>query len=314
MEKLIAVDNVTVELELPFTLRLPDASYGCRLGAETFTIQLSRIGPAQPNAGTMTATVVLTPATGKIDKGDLHTRISVHFLHDAKGPDEQLVAAQQQQRALRYLNAFLDFYRGFFSDPAIRPLDPAEFFEVRFGSAVRFRVESTQPTGKGKFRIGVTFGDYPLTISAGSLAENEVNRFRAASASECELSLPVSLLMNARSYLSRGNHRLAVVEAGTALDVLIEDVAIKILVSKAVPRADALKQLEPMNTSRIAESTIQAVFDIRGTKQWSEYQSRLRQIRNSVVHDAFQPDKALATEFIDMVQGLRDEMEKAKLI
>jgi hypothetical protein len=314
MEKLITVENVSAELELPFTLRLPDGSYGCRLGADIFTILLSQIGPAQPNAGSMTAFVLLTPATGTIVKGNLHTRIAVHFLHDAKGPDEQVVAAQQQQTALRYVNAFLDFYRGFFSDPAIRPLDPGEFFEVRFGSAVRFKVEGTQPTGKRKFRMGVTFGDYPLTIIAGSLAEDEVNRFRAALALGCELSLPVSLLMNARSYLSRGNHRLVVVEAGTALDVLIEDVAIKILMSKAIARADALKQLEPMSTSRIAERTIQPVFDIRGTKQWSEYQPRLRQIRNAVVHDAFQPDRALASEFVDMVQGLRDEMEKAKLI
>jgi hypothetical protein len=84
--------------------------------------------------------------------------------------------------------------------------------------------------------------------------------------------------------------------------------------SKVIARADALKQLEPMSTSKIAESAIQPVFDIRGTKQWSEYQPRLRQIRNAVVHDAFQPDRALAAEFVDMVQGLRDEMEKAKLI
>jgi hypothetical protein len=162
--------------------------------------------------------------------------------------------------------------------------------------------------------MGVTFGDHPLTIIAGHLAEDEVNRFRIAVATGCELSLPVSLLMNARSYLRRGNHRLAVVEAGAALDVLIEDVAIQILVSKGLARVDALKQLEPMSTSRIAGSTIQPVFNIRGTKQWSEYQPRLRQIRNQVVHDAFQPNEALAAEFIDMVQGLRDEMEKARLI
>jgi hypothetical protein len=308
------VEKVTVELELPFTLRLPDGGYECRLRGETFTIQLSRIGPAQPNAGKTTATVMLIPATGKINPGDVHSRMSVHFLHDGNGLDEHQIATQQQQIALRYINAFLEFYRVFFSDPKIRPLDPAEFFEVRFGSAVRYKVEGAQPTGKPKVRIGVTFGDHPLTIIAGSLAENEVNKFRAALASECELTLPVSLLMNARSYVSRGNHRLAVIEAGTALDVLIEEVAINVLVSKAVARADALKQLEPMSTSRIAESTIQQAFDILGTKQWGEYQLRLRPIRNAVVHDAFQPDKALATEFVDTVQGLRDEMEKAKLI
>jgi hypothetical protein len=308
------METVFVELELPFTLRVPDGSYECRLAAEGFTVGLSRIGPPQPIAGSMTATVLLTPVTGKVDRGDLHTRLSVRFSYDAAGLDEQAAHAQQQQMALRYVNAFLDFYRGFFSDPKIRPLDPAEFFDVRFGNTARFRVEGTQPSGKRKLSIGLSFGDYPLTIIAGNLAEDEVNKFRAAVATGCDLSLPVSLLMNARSYLGRGNHRLAVVEAGTALDVLVEDVAIKILVSKGIARADALKQLEPMSTPKIADMTIQPVFDIRGTKQWSEYKTRLRQIRNQVVHDAFQPDSALATEFIDMVQGLRDEMEKAKMI
>lgn len=319
------VVTVSIELELPFVLRLPDAVYDCRLGPECFAIQLRRIGSPPVGAGSVTTSIVMTPATGEVRADPsqnaaipgvtlLHTRATVTFPYSSHEKDEQVLAAEERETGRRFINAFLDLYRGFFLDLAVRPLQPAEFYEVRFGKAVRHRVEMWDGMGKRKARFGVTFGDYPLTVGVGELIPDEkIIRFRALAASRCELPLSTSLIMNARTLISQGDYRMAVVETGTALDVLIEDIAIRILVSQGSDRGDATRRLEPMSTTAIARAVIEPVWQILRTAEWAAFRDGFRQMRNSVVHDALQPSKDMASGFVNMVVGLRDKLQNAGL-
>lgn len=319
------MSTVSIELELPFGLRLPDGQYNCRLGDNDFEIHILRVGPA-PSTGEIIAKIRANPTTGEVQTSglegvaipgvtELHSRLAVKFGHVSNEADPLVLAAQQREMGRRFINAFLDVYGYFFSQATVRPLEPSEFYKVRFGRAVRHTVKTEIEPRKGMLDIQVTFGDYPLTIQTEPLfAENEINRFCTLVRTQCEVPLFNSLILNSQSLIGRGDYRLAVIEAGTSLDVLIEEVAIGILASQGVNRTNATLQLEPMSSSKIANDIIEPCWHIQGTQSWVDYRAKFRQLRNSVVHDGLQPDKAAASAFAEMVMQLRDEFKKAGLL
>src|SRR5579864_2921168 len=108
----LAMSTVSIELELPFALRLPDGPYNCRLGADDFMIQLLRVGPAS-STDEVTAKIRANPTSGEIQTSGLdqvaipgvtalHTRLTVSFVHVSKETDQQVLAAQQRQIGRRF--------------------------------------------------------------------------------------------------------------------------------------------------------------------------------------------------------------------
>ncbi len=209
------------------------------------------------------------------------------------------------------MNAFLDSYRYVFNDETIRPLTPADFYAVRFGRALLFRVESEELGGSKTISQGISFGDYPLQVkTARMVGDEEIAKFREFLKTDANPPLPATLLLNARGFISQGEYRLALIETGTALDIAVEEAALRVLISKGQSRPEALAVLEPKPTRKIAKEVLQPslTWDLLGSSEWQDYDSRFRDLRNAAVHDAVEPGKPEAEKFVAVVSALTQKL------
>lgn len=296
--------HIYLTIECPYTLRLPDGEYPCRLGTNKFRVIIERI-PARQEESTRQSSVVVTPATGEVkfegEAAQRRTRASITFVlvvpeNIDKGPETKI-----WELCRRFFNAFINSYRYLFHDSRVYPLAPAEFYSVRHGIAPRFKAATVDDAGHGARQMGVTHGDWPLEIrSEPTLSDSEVQRFRELLRQNAQPPIVDLLLLNAQTYIDRGEYRLAVIEAGAALDIAVEDAGFRLLVAQGTGKAEAASQLEQMNTVVIAKSIVQPrlSWDLLGSEEWQEYNSQLRPLRNAVVHDALEPDKNQSQNFL----------------
>ncbi|MFI5089040.1 MAG: hypothetical protein ACHP7P_03155 [Terriglobales bacterium] len=304
------------ELELPFLLRLPDGEYSCRKGGDHFNIKLTRVGPPPSTAQQVTSGVRFMPNTGEIVPEDpnvsapgmrpRHTRIAIAFGFGV-ADDKAEWLPYAQQKAHEAINSFLDCYRFFFQDLTVYPLIPSEFFKLRDRLGVRYKsqVETNAPVRA--LEMGVTLGGFPLEIGAEPpISPEDKGRFEQFVRTNAEVPLVDSLLLNAQTFAQNGELRLAVVDAGTALDVAVENTGLKLLVSQGIDPAAAAGRLERLSTREIVTTVVQrhSSKDVVGSPEWIVYDSKLRPLRNSVVHDGLIPPRPAADEFITTVAAL----------
>lgn len=295
---------VRLTIDLPFTINLPDGEYICRLGRDEFTIMVELVAQPPESPG-RAVSITLAPATGEVKEAP-RTRASVQYGLRVQTPDVEGLGEEDHERARRFLNAFIDSYRSFFNDTLVYALSPAEFYAVRYGLAPRYLIETRDDTGQGKGAMGVTFGDQPICISAVLRPEQDLQRFRESVGRNAQPPLVNILLLNAKAYLSRGQYRLAVIEAGSVLDISAEECAKRLLVREGKATDRALKELERLSTKAIIESIVEPRVPVEFIRSddWQKYDSQLRPLRNSVVHDAVEPPKQQAEDFLNTTESL----------
>ena len=315
--------HVRLTIECPFTLRLPDGEYVCRLGKNEFSVILELVSqPAKGHASDIS--IVMTPATGEVVSegaavdipglGCRRTRASVQFAIrlPTKDSSEEL-EVRTKESCRRFLNAFVDSYRYIFRDSQAYPLSPAEFYSVRYGQAPRYMSRTEDESGHGKHQMGITFGDWPLELRANPpYPERDVRRFREFVGQNAQPPLVDILLLNAKGYLSGGEYRLSVIEAGAALDIAVEEVGRRLLVAEGKNRDSVLAELERQNTRTIVEKIVQPYlgWDFVGSEDWKTYDENLRPLRNAVVHDALEPSKEQTQDFVTTMEKIINQLRE----
>lgn len=299
---------------LPFALRLPDELYRCRYGRHDFVIETrwiqETLGDKQESEqsaadaekteqhGTMmfhVATGRLTSATGAHVPGAMLTYTVVRVGFSRRLPGSEITLADNlstRDYVHKFINHFLDLYRFIADDDAIRPLSRTELHQVR--ARQPFHLESYHVAdGHGSLRRGVMFDEAdPMSVGGPAiLGDDKLAVFRAKLLASEKPLMPHVFLLNARSYIRSGESRFAVIDMNAAFDIVVEQKAAEALVAEGTEAKDAQAKLE-------LKSTISIVRDIllpripeqyRPKKDWEEWYSSHRVLRNKVIHDGYVP-------------------------
>jgi len=299
------------KLCLPYCLRLPDKSYKLRYGAGSCVIETHRVDAflrkSSDSPGCVAFKAVsgeLTEASGADIPGAMlrYTVATIMFGKRLHGPEvAESVKLAARDRALLYLNHFLDLYRVIVGDSAIRHLTRSEFHSVRAGQALHVRTHRRQGT-EGILEMGVMFDEKdPVSIGTVTLLTDEQLRaFEQRLSAGQTPPLPDLLLLNAEGSLSRGDNKLAVVDAHAAFDILTEAKAKERLVSAGKTGDEAEWLLEPMSTARIWSAHLESCIDAAILREipYQKWRDSWRVLRNRVVHDAYEPTDNEATQYL----------------
>jgi hypothetical protein len=297
-------------IELPFVILLPDGAYSGRSGPSRYTVGLELIasltGDSDKDNG-----VVIAPYTGQVvdvgvgvevpGAGIRHTRAYVEFAMALNGLE--LAAAEKRSKLLsaKLLNCFLDSFRVLFNEPRVYALSPSEMFSARYGYAPRWWFD----VGR-HIQRGVTFGDYPLHVTAvGAQRPEQVDLFRKQLAMGPP-PLVDSLLMDSSTYLMRGDNRLSVVTTGCAIDICVEDAALSLLARAGKLDRRSRDQLESISPTAIMRDYIAPLCgdSIPSNPCWLTYTQQIRPLRNKCVHDAYEPSTEEAESSLCVARSL----------
>src|SRR6266850_188464 len=116
-------------IELPYTLRLPDGEYICRLGKDGYTVGTELVaqltGDPQKDCS-----YIVAPATGEVTHagsgieisgaGSRRTRVTIQF--SFQSPTSEEPSERTKEKARSFLSAFLDSYRHMFNEPGVYAL------------------------------------------------------------------------------------------------------------------------------------------------------------------------------------------------
>jgi len=306
--------RLRLTIELPFVIPLPDDEYLCRLKQnQEFKIGLELVAE-KTDKTEVDNSFVIKPYTGEVTAagsaveipgaGGRHTRAYVDFFikhskHDMTETEELKWKAMSR----RYLNAFLDSYRVRFKDSRVYLLSPSEFYAIRFGRAPRW----WQIAFDGSKSMGATFGDYPLELRhIPELSADRVSEFRAVMAADVSVSIVDSLIMDAKTHSSRGDFRRTVTDCGTALDITVEAVAVELLRRNGSLDQYRKEWLAKVSPKVIVEKCIAQHLEepLLGTNAWKTYESKIRILRNAVIHDGYEPTNDESANTIAVVDKL----------
>jgi CheY-like chemotaxis protein len=123
-------------------------------------------------------------------------------------------------------------------------------------------------------------------------------------------SLSGILFANAQGYIHRGDVRLGVFDAGSALDVAVETLALDYLVARGDDRSAAEARCDGWTVFRLMKEVIIPAFpsfDADGSRErwlaWNDHPDG-KKLRNRVVHDGYIPTREEAASHYDRVGAL----------
>jgi hypothetical protein len=304
----------TATFALPFVLRLSDELYSCKYGRHEFMIattwveetlgekQESEQSDADAEGKEQHGTSMFHMMTGKLASATgvhvpgamlRYTLVRVSFFRRLSGPDiTQLDNLSTRDLVHKFINHFLDLYRFIADDDTIRPLSRTELHQVRAGQA--FHLKSHHVADGHGLMIPMVMFDEADPISVGgsrTLAEDKLADFRDKLLASKKPLLSHLLLLNARGYIRSGESRLAVIDMNTALDIVVESKAVEVLGAEGTKAEDAQAELETRTTSWIVRNILlpRIPQEYRPEKDWEEWYSSHRTLRNKVIHDGYVP-------------------------
>lgn len=295
-----------VRLALPYDLPLPDGPYVCRNAANSWTVHIKRVDLA-PSAGrthdmSFRMDGTLGDATG-VDLPGAPTRYTHATIQLSFTLEGTSLPAEQERRLLsaahECLNYFLDWYRLTTGDVEVRPLSLLEFYAIRSRQALSPRWWIPDGAGGGTDAGGADFGPFGAVLGAPQMVEPaavDVVRRRL----ECgdPPRLWKLLLLNARSYVRTGETRQCVIDANTALDILVEEVAEQLLGRDGLASEAIEKTLKNKRTVLALEEIIAP--RCREPLPLPEFRE-IRKLRNAAVHDGYSPSSEEADKTTDVL-------------
>lgn len=304
-------------IRLPFWLRLPDGDYKGKRGNSSYMIGV-RCVDVQPDsddraAGTgklqafvATGGAQVTGAARMPGSQSRYTEMQIGFAMDVPG---DAIASKEHHLARdcarTYVNHFLDVYRLLAEDIDVHPLTQTAFHTVREGQGLTCRVLAPLAPGKKQLQLCTVFDeDNPVRLSVALLDEEAQRDIRRAIEEGKEPPLTRLLLLDAESYLTSGDTRLAVIECSAALDLVVEQKAMEILMAEGKSGEEASRRLDHASTSRIIGSEILPRLAVDPPSEIDEWARTHRGLRNQVVHDALQPTKEQARQAVDCARSL----------
>lgn len=310
---------------LPYYLRIPDKIYKLGSSVGGCLIQTRRVEASLRQRSGTTRSVAVEAATGRLTEGSFadvpgallrYTVVSIMFsLLCATPTTPRTLKLAARDRALQYLNRFLDLYRHIASDVDIRHLSRSEFHAVRAGHALHFQTNRIRGQ-QGTFEMGVLFDEkQPASIGSIELVTAEqLDKLEKGLSIGVVPALPDLLLLNARGSALRGENRLAIIDAHAAFDILSEAKAMERLVRAGRTSVEAERILEPMSTSRIWSEHLEPYLDPTDLQKtpYQKWRENWRGLRNRVVHDGYEPSDGEADEYLNDIEKLCAFVARAK--
>jgi hypothetical protein len=306
-----------VTVALPYYLRIPDTAFHCPQYNLSTQLQEQSIGdPAKaPHLeGRDTAFVCYRVATGELTgaKGIetpgamlRYTLVSIAFRRIIDRPDISEAHEQQIINIVhKYLNHFINVYRIISGDIEVRPLTKAELCKVRAGRGLHMR--ATIHHGNSDTLQSGIIGTPFIARGLDLLTQTQIEEIRTKLESNQTPLLAPLLLLNAESYIYTGEHKLAVIDMNTALDISVEQKALHLLVKEGMPDDEARTKLEKQLTVQIVENILlpKITANDKDKFPWIEWKDKFRPLRNKVVHDGYEPTAAEAIASLETVSKI----------
>jgi len=246
-----------------------------------------------------------------------YTLITVQFWRKKRRDISEEIQQQCDCRlAYRFINRFIDIYRYVTKDLEVRPLTWKDFHSVRAGRALHY-LGNEIVKGNGKLIMGVMFTeDFPIVMADDVLLnEEQHSNIIEWLYNDKKPEIVDLLLLNAEAYKMDQEFRLAVVEVGTALDVVVEMAALQAMKGQGFSQID-IEKLERLSTKQIVEEKLRTLIkpDIYKLKVWQDWDKIGRVLRNKVVHDGYEPTIDEVQFCLNTVKSLISDIRKAKLI
>jgi hypothetical protein len=313
--------EIKVTLALPFMLHLRDGTYRGRIDKEEFSLHLQSYRADLGKGDDQESRAFFQASTGKLTEayqvkipGAMlqYSLVTIHFHRKGSIISEtnEQVIQDSVSRAHRFLNHFIEVYRVVTSDTDARTLANTEYQRVRAGQALHYCINSP---GERKCLMGVQIAEpgitAPLPEFLGSEVEKPVKEILIAGRRPSIVAL---LLLNAQSFLEEGQFRLSVIELGSALDVNVEQTTRNLLKSRGELTEEMSKKLEKLTTAPIVEQILSSIVkqDILNSPEWSQIHNKFRPLRNSVIHDAYEPTQAESADALQIVQSFHELLAK----
>jgi hypothetical protein len=235
------------------------------------------------------SSIVVEPSTGKLVEATgmrvpgamlQYSRVKVRFWKRASLNCNEEEKNSYLALSHRFLNHFINVYRTVSLDIDVYPLSYREFCEVRDGQTLQFQKICSQ---KGIFETGSIFGLSGVTTPPLALGDDKHREIERILAEGTQPPIVDILLLNSKAYLRDGERRLAIVELGAVVDIVIEQVALNVA---EVDSDDMRRKLERMNSKPIAETVIQPNINecLVESKEYCSWRDRFCNLRNKVIH------------------------------
>jgi hypothetical protein len=235
---------VSVEIPLPFCLRLQDKDYKVRYEEKVYLCHLRKVWSdfasgcdPDKNEGPIKYEFLFQATTGKITKASnmeidfdkkgffRHTVFSTTvYLDESSKPEE--IPKRVINAVLPLVNKFLKAYRYVTGEFHVTEIQWPDLCMIRDGEIMPILIMdySVQPPQRQKI-IGWFGGDEnPLTTTKPNVAKEEHKEIEKRLFEENpSFPLEKDLWLNARDYTRQGRYGLAVFELGTALEVAVNN-------------------------------------------------------------------------------------------
>jgi hypothetical protein len=313
--------EIKVTLALPFMVRLRDGTYHGRIERDEFLLHLRSYRTDLGEDTGQESKVLFQASTGKLTEayqvrvpGAMlqYSLVTLHFWRKGSIISETNEAVKQDSlaRAHRFLNHFIEVYRFITLDTEVRTLANKEYQRVRAGQALHYWISSPE---EGKLLMGVQIAEPGITAPPlgffGSEVEKPISEILLAGKRPSIVAL---LLLNAKSFLEEGEFRLSITELGSALDIDVEQTTRNILKSHGELTEKMERKLEELSTTKIVGQVLGNIVkqDILNSPEWSQIYNKFRPLRNSVIHDAYEPTQAESAAALQIVQSFHELLAK----
>ena len=315
--------EIRIRLVLPFLIRLKDGTYKCRMGKNEFLVHLQSIKTVRTRENTKStkegikeSRVLAKASTGELTEaieakvpGAMlqYSLVTLQFWKSRTIKSDERPEEINKNIALahRFLNQFINVYRFVTSDIEAYPLNRGELSEVRAGQTLHFWINFPQ---EGKCVMGSDFGEHGVMPTPKPFGDNEHQRIGQMLVEGVEPPIVDLLLLNSRSFLRDGERRLALIELGAACDIGMEQATLNMLKLRG-ELSDKIRQtLETASTKRIALEILQPIIneDLINSTPYTTWGASFRELRNRVVHDAYEPTPEEAEVALELVELLHN--------
>lgn len=197
--------------------------------------------------------------------------------------DEHLIV-----RGMNFLNRFLEFYRFFENEYWIQPLTPQ--------MVQKFHLWRNTAEGNDRYRVRNWTGG---PIRGGTA---DIESIQEATLSTVDLPLVQKLQLDARDNIDRSNYAIGAIQSGQLLELWSQLAFIIIAKQEGHSEKQAKEWIKFDNDRSIKPPNIfdkylkELEYDFKSTEQFDNWNDNTRELRNSVVHDGYEPSRHEASE------------------
>ena len=314
---------IKITLALPFVVRLNDGEYICKMNKNSFGIKLTFVNSVMGDQNKNDASFAHQSSTGQLTEAKnvsipgahlQYSLVDIMFTRrvDFSSPEAQQNCIEESiEKAYIFLNRFVDVYRLISCDTNVVPLTRADFYGTRANQSLHFWANCPSI---GKLAMGSHFGKQGISAAPNPLGDELQNKIIDFLKSGEQPQIIDLLLLNAKSYIEKGDYRLAVIELGSALDINVEQVAKRLLNIHKEYDIKNSDSIDKMTTKKIIENIISKTVPtkINDSSEWLAVDNKFRELRNTVIHDAYVPSLVEAEDAMNIIRTFCDLLRDLK--